>query len=157
MKNWIAASIIAIISLLAGSSQAAVDSAFVFGDNAAIFDVGAEIAPDVTVGLRGMFGYEKDGLSSTHLKIDREWAGAFIHYPMLSISSDKLPVEGVVFAGASVLYGFEGDGDVYFLPEAGVDTVISDRVSARVVYLYNKRSEMFNDSSQVLFGVRVAF
>jgi len=156
MKNWTLPSIIAIIFLLAGNSHA-VDSAFVFGDNAAIIDVGAEIAPDVTVGLRGMFAYGKDGMSETHLKVDRSWAGAYIHYPMLSISSEKLPVEGVVYAGASVLYGFQGDGDVYFLPEAGIDTVISEAVSARVVYLYNKRSEMFDDSSQVLFGVKVKF
>ena len=156
MKNWTLASIIVTISLLAGSSQA-VDSAFVFGDNAAIIDAGVEVAPDVTVGLRGMFSYGKDGISDTHLKIDRKWAGAFIHYPVLSVTSDKLPVEGVVYAGASVLYGFAGDGDVYFLPEAGVDTVISSRVMARVVYLYNKRSEMFDDSSQVLFGIKVAF
>ena len=155
MKNWTLPRILAILVLLAGNSHA-VDSAFVFGDNAAIIDVGAEIAPDVTVGLRGMFAYGKDGMSETHLKVDRSWAGAYIHYPMLSISSEKLPVEGVVYAGASVLYGFQGDG-VYFLPEAGIDTVISEAVSARVVYLYNKRSEMFDDSSQVLFGVKVKF
>jgi hypothetical protein len=121
-------------------------------------DVGIEVAPDVTAGLRGMFGYAKDGgVSETHLKVDSKFAGLFLHYPVLSITSEKLPVEGVVYGGASLMYSFQGDGDVFFIPEIGVDTVISDRVSARVSYLYNKRDAMFADESEILLGVKVSF
>ena len=140
------------------ASQASqVGASFVFGDNAGVVDLDLEPVEDFQVGVRGMFTYAKDGLNEDHAKIDDWLVGAYIKYPLLSFVSEKIPVEGEAFAGASLLYAFDGAASVYFLPEVGFDMTINDNLDARVSYLYNKRDEMFGDKSEVMFGVRVKF